>query len=128
MGQNYRVLLKRSLRCAVPLLVNTNGMGKDPIAFPEPGNAGPNLNHLASEIASKDEGVLDPREQELPEHCLIQSIGLIETAKFLTTISFSRGGVYGAPLTSSFACFATSQAAVFTGIWCILSVLVFDSR
>src|SRR5271157_5387640 len=51
-----------------------------------------------------------------PTACFAQSIGLMATAWFSTTISFSRGAVYGADLTSRLACFATNHAAVLEGI------------
>ena len=67
--------------------------------------------------AISDPSIVGYSKGRMAKSCSFQFKGLTDTAAFLTTISFSPGGVYGAALSSrGLDLAATSQAAVLDGI------------
>ncbi|KAL2050343.1 hypothetical protein ABVK25_009451 [Lepraria finkii] len=74
-------------------------MTDNTIAHFEMSDSTANVHDLPCTVCAEEERKLIQENGRPPSSCFIQLIGLMATAPFLMTISFSWGEVYGADLT-----------------------------
>ena len=115
-GQD-REALKGTLGRIVALSTHCQGMTENAIADLETRNVFADRDDVTRQILAEDEWVFDKRKEHGADG-LLRPINRIDRHRVvLDDDSLSRGGVYGADLTSSLAWLATNQAAALEGIW-----------